>query len=674
MDSDEWWIGDSSGQSVPVSSGRSLRVSTWVGPWAQSGLESVSRDLGCICRQYGLGAAGNDLQQQQQHGVVGGPAGEQSVFNVFPACVQGASGNDQQQTRIGASGPAGGQSVFSVFPGQEAVGPWQVGGALTRPSGGTSGASGACLDGVPVAAADGSRTVFDGADQWFADGDPVGIGPSPQHRVPGENQEGGSGSTELRPDATDPVVQELRRLSDAFNGMQQQLMVQMQQTDQLRQVVGVLVGEVQCQRNAVQREPQMSQQPRQQGPQMAQMQQGSTMPQMQPGLSFPQSVGVGMQQSDPWMRGSDPWGGVGQGAGATADGRQQGGGDRTQSEDRSFKGLDPKFLPQFPMPNLANWKGRIDEVLGFRDWLESATSWLSLTHPAFSVEIRELLNLQQPLQRERLSREQLERSQRVFFFVKQAFAGFGRVISGDRGGVGQPEPQPLPDMPEDVDMHDPSEVAEASYQKYSKKTRVELELHRRRGHFPRDSRCEACKVSKSVVQHRRDLFADRRHSEVQADFFFLEDSNGTQLKFLGMRELTTGMICAAQCDVNRDQTRKQMRQFFEALGLASEGAADDTPVLVVTDAEHAVGKMFEGLNIHRRIVVERASPQGHERVGASERTVRIFKEAMQCIRHDMRSDGYDICLTVTGISNLMQYIAASYNRFACQKDGDRVPM
>ena len=68
-------------------------------------------------------------------------------------------------------------------------------------------------------------------------------------------------------------------------------------------------------------------------------------------------------------------------------------------------------------------------MLGFRDWLESAASWLCLTSNAFAPEIREALVLEQPLMPSHLSGDQRDRSQRVYFLTKQAFAGYSRVMS-----------------------------------------------------------------------------------------------------------------------------------------------------------------------------------------------------------------------------------------------------
>ena len=72
-----------------------------------------------------------------------------------------------------------------------------------------------------------------------------------------------------------------------------------------------------------------------------------------------------------------------------------------------------------------------------------------------------------------------------------------------------------------------------------------------------------------------------------------------------------------------------------------------------------------------RILVRKASPQGHESVGAAERTVRRFKEGAATIRVDLREEGVDICNTHDSWFQLFKYVAFAHNCFACPGEGAR---
>ena len=239
------------------------------------------------------------------------------------------------------------------------------------------------------------------------------------------------------------------------------------------------------------------------------------------------------------------------------------------------------------------------------------------------------------------------------------------------GSSDDPQPEPVPDVVMEADQPKPT----ADYAQQTKRMQVELELRRRRGHFPRHPECEACRVSKSVVQHRRDVFPDTKHHvEVFADFCFIETDDGSQAKFLASKERVSGMIGAVYCGENTDRIKSNLRAFFDSLGLAGESGAEETPILVNTDAERAVGALFQTLDLKRRIVVERSAPQQHESVGLVERTNRTLKESMSCLRQDMQTVGFDIVMTGSSIDSLLQFVTASYNRHATQHGGHRAPM
>ena len=140
---------------------------------------------------------------------------------------------------------------------------------------------------------------------------------------------------------------------------------------------------------------------------------------------------------------------------------------------------------------------------------------------------------------------------------------FTQPLQEQPGSSCDPQPEPVPDVVMEEDSPQPS----ADYGQQTKRMQVELELHRRRGHFPRHPECEACRVSKSVVQHRPDVFPDTKHHvEVFADFCFIETDDGSQAKFLALKERVSGMIGAVYCGENTDRIKSNLRAFFD-LGL-----------------------------------------------------------------------------------------------------------
>lgn len=66
-----------------------------------------------------------------------------------------------------------------------------------------------------------------------------------------------------------------------------------------------------------------------------------------------------------------------------------------QAHERTAQAVDGEAgaeskdnLPPFPIPQFAGWQHRMDEILGFRGWLETAAAWLALFHPSFPAELR----------------------------------------------------------------------------------------------------------------------------------------------------------------------------------------------------------------------------------------------------------------------------------------------
>ena len=95
--------------------------------------------------------------------------------------------------------------------------------------------------------------------------------------------------------------------------------------------------------------------------------------------------------------------------------------------DPAGRPLDAKWIPNMPTASWQSWKTRSEEITGFWNWLESLTGWLSLIHAAFPGEIREVIGRQVPLMHTDLSREQVQRAQRLYYILQQTFGGFHRV-------------------------------------------------------------------------------------------------------------------------------------------------------------------------------------------------------------------------------------------------------
>ena len=97
-----------------------------------------------------------------------------------------------------------------------------------------------------------------------------------------------------------------------------------------------------------------------------------------------------------------------------------------ESKDKpGFRGLDSKYLPPFPIPQFAGWQHRMDEILGFRGWLETAAAWLVLFHPSFPAELRFAVQSNQQINERGLDSHQVGRS----LLMKQLFAQCPRVQS-----------------------------------------------------------------------------------------------------------------------------------------------------------------------------------------------------------------------------------------------------
>ena len=102
-------------------------------------------------------------------------------------------------------------------------------------------------------------------------------------------------------------------------------------------------------------------------------------------------------------------------------------GSSTGSGGNPFKTVDAKLIPSMPTCDPGKWHTRPQQILGFRSFLESLVSWLSTLAPAYHGEVA-LVLADRPIP-DATSLAVQERSQRLFFILKQAFAGSSKVMT-----------------------------------------------------------------------------------------------------------------------------------------------------------------------------------------------------------------------------------------------------
>jgi hypothetical protein len=88
--------------------------------------------------------------------------------------------------------------------------------------------------------------------------------------------------------------------------------------------------------------------------------------------------------------------------------------------DEGLRALDGKIMPAIPRADPTEWKNRVQEVLGFRSYCESLTAWLSLLDPRYQAEIKEALVYTGAITDAVLTADQLQRSHRMFYVMKQS--------------------------------------------------------------------------------------------------------------------------------------------------------------------------------------------------------------------------------------------------------------
>ena len=124
--------------------------------------------------------------------------------------------------------------------------------------------------------------------------------------------------------------------------------------------------------------------------------------------------------SPPGLRGNFQFGGQG---GLGGPGVQGGGGGRSNELP---EGKVP-FGINLPAVDWKSWKGRTQELVGFRNWFETFLSWLNLINEVYPLECREVVSLQREMTRGMMNQEQWARSQRLLTFVRQSFEGWYRI-------------------------------------------------------------------------------------------------------------------------------------------------------------------------------------------------------------------------------------------------------
>ena len=194
-------------------------------------------------------------------------------------------------------------------------------------------------------------------------------------------------------------------------------------------------------------------------------------------------------------------------------------------------------------------------------------------------------------------------------------------------------PLPDPQSPDYPFEHDNKVEEKHDYRKLRKKDHIELQFHRMRGHFPFDARCEECRLSKGVTQHRR-VVASKNEPVIQADIFYVG-----QHRFIVLAEAVSGLIGVSLLHVSSDKTTSNIRAFFSELGF-SHVTSSSIAIEVKTDAELVVGQIVS--RAQQGVKIIRAAPQAHASIGLAERSVRKLKEGAACVRCDLRVHGFDI--------------------------------
>ena len=182
----------------------------------------------------------------------------------------------------------------------------------------------------------------------------------------------------------------------------------------------------------------------------------------------------------------------------------------------------------------------------------------------------------------------------------------------------------------------------------------ELLKHRLQGHASYHPACEHCRMSRSVKQRKRSQGS--KGVEVQADFAVVEAlSNQNCFKVLCLTERESGAVGYVAVGSNYDKVVAETGKWAASIGVTGPSSAT---VLVRSDMEPSL------VNLLRRAIpciVETVGPQEHEQVGSAERSVRLLKERLSCLRADAQGAGFDIVLKEETLPVIVRYIATTHN-------------
>ena len=100
-----------------------------------------------------------------------------------------------------------------------------------------------------------------------------------------------------------------------------------------------------------------------------------------------------------------------------------------QTSQQIFKSIDSKVLPPMPTADVSKWTTRPAEILGFHAFTDQLIAWIGMMSPEFGREVRDAMNNRREIETSMLSQEQVERSARLYYLLKQALEKSGRVSS-----------------------------------------------------------------------------------------------------------------------------------------------------------------------------------------------------------------------------------------------------
>ena len=184
------------------------------------------------------------------------------------------------------------------------------------------------------------------------------------------------------------------------------------------------------------------------------------------------------------------------------------------------------------------------------------------------------------------------------------------------------------------------------------KSDVPLEVHVQRGHYPFDPKCPECKACHSTSHSRRRA---ETPCDLQADFAYAFGQ-----RILVLWHSQSGHLIGIVTKANLDQTRTQIRLFFESLGLTGHG----DPLSIVTDKEDAVSKLIRGTDLGgRHVNYVKAQPQGHQAVGGAERSVRAVHEGLAKLNLQLRKGSLKISCSEDAVQTALNYVCLCHNVF-----------